>query len=693
MATANSSLRISELDFISIRNNLKTYLKSQSQFNDFDFDGSGMSVLLDILAYNTHYMGFYLNMVGNEAFLDTAQLRSSIISHAKHLNYVPTSAKGAEAVVTVKVTPEGAEDNVAATMTMPKFTRFISEPIGGVNYVFSTTEANTVAKVGNSFTFNNLRIRQGVPVTQQFLADGNTKRFTLASANVDTQTIAVTVQESVSNSFTTNFTMAEDLTQLRSNSAVYFVEESSDANGSYTIYFGDGTLGKALSNGNIVIAKYLDTSGSASNKANNFSAIGSIAGYSENVAITSVSAAAGGSEKETIDSIRFRAPVAYSIQNRAVNKNDYEALLLKDYPNIESISVWSGEDNIPPVYGKVFISLKPKENYAITELEKERIKNDIIANRAILTVFPEILDPNYTYLLFKITVNYNPNLTSLSESEVKSLVSAAVEDFTTDTLRSFKASYRNSVLHSYIDDVANYILSSEIETFVQKRLNVTTGVSKNYTLEYGTPLYRGEIGEAMTSFPAAKVNDLEGIERQIFFEEVPQSFTGIDSIEVNNPGIGYTDVPTITITGDGFGATAEAKIVNGKISAINVTSRGSNYTRATVAITGGGEGYGATATAKLELRFGDIRTYYYKENGEKVIVNQNAGTIDYDTGVIQLLNLNVNSLVENDLYDPDVLVLNIKPSRDTIFQNRNFILDVDLNDPSSRQITMVAENG
>lgn len=693
MATANNSLRISDLDFNSIKTNLKTYLKGQSEFNDYDFDGSGMSVLLDILAYNTHYMAYYLNMVGNEAFLDTAQLRSSVVSHAKHLNYTPTSIKGATATVNLTITPEGTEDTTTTTLTIPKYSRFVSEPIDGVNYVFSTLTANTATKVGNSFTYNNLQLHQGTPITQQYVVTNGARRFTLPSANVDTGTISVTVQQSTSNSFTQNYYLSQDLTEIRSNSTVFFVEESSDANSSYTIYFGDGILGQSLSEGNIVIVNYLDTNGPAANKANNFAVIGNIAGYSDNVAVRSVLAAAGGTNRETIESVRFRAPVAYSIQNRAVNKNDYEALLLRDYPNIESISVWSGEDQDPPVYGKVFISLKPKENYAITELEKERIKTEIIANRAVLTVFPEILEPNYTYLLFKIRVNYDINLTSLSQQEIRSLVAASVEDFTTKTLRSFKASYRNSVLHSYIDNIDNYILSSEIETYLQKRVDITTGQSKNYTIEFGSPLYRGEVGESMYSFPAIKVNDLEGIERTIFFEEVSQSYTGIDGIEITNPGVNYNQVPKVTITGDGFGATAVAKVTNGKISTIEITSRGTGYTRATVTITDGGNGFGATAAAKLELRYGDIRTYYYKDNGEKVIVNSKAGTIDYDSGIISLINLNVNSTVENDLYDPDVLTFNIKPNRDTIYQKRNFILDVDLNDPSSRQIEIIPENG
>ena len=211
MAQADNALRISELDFESIRNNLKNFLKNQSEFTDYDFEGSGMSVLLDILAYNTHYMGYYLNMVGNEAFLDTAQLRASVLSHAKHTNYLPSSMKSSSTTVNIVVTPEGLEDTTASQLTLPKYTRFVSEPIAGVNYIFSTINSNNAVKTGNTFTFNNVTLKQGEPVTQNYLASGN-RRFNIPSANVDTDTVTVTVQVSTSNVAASTWKLAEDLT-------------------------------------------------------------------------------------------------------------------------------------------------------------------------------------------------------------------------------------------------------------------------------------------------------------------------------------------------------------------------------------------------------------------------------------------------------------------------------------------------
>lgn len=222
--SANTALRISELDFDSIRSNLKTFLQSQSEFVDYDFEGSGMSVLLDILAYNTHYMGYYLNMVGNEMFLDTAQLRSSVVSHAKHIDYVPSSKKGAEARVTITVTPSGGEDNVATTATLARGTRLISEPVDGVSYIFATTSANTVIKTSNKFTFSNVVIRQGEPITQRYLANGQ-RRFNIPSMNVDTDTITVSVQESSSNTTLKVYSLADDITELTANTQAFFIEE------------------------------------------------------------------------------------------------------------------------------------------------------------------------------------------------------------------------------------------------------------------------------------------------------------------------------------------------------------------------------------------------------------------------------------------------------------------------------------
>jgi hypothetical protein len=307
-------------------------LRSQAEFQDFDFEGSGMSVLLDILAYNTHYMGYYLNMVGNEMFLDTAQLRDSIISHAKNLNYVPASPQGALVKANVVVTPTNTENQSLNILTLDRFTKFLAQDIDGVNYQFVALNSNTVSKIGNSFLFRDVLLKQGEVITRQFLMDPtNTyRRFEIPSANVDTTTLSITVQESSTNTSRTVYKLAEDITEITGNSAVYFIEENSNSN--YTFYFGDNILGKKPDVGNIILATYLDVVGSVANNISTFRISDPIGGeYRDNVSVTATNSSYGGVDREPIEQVRFRAPYFYTTQNRAVTKQDYETLLLKDY--------------------------------------------------------------------------------------------------------------------------------------------------------------------------------------------------------------------------------------------------------------------------------------------------------------------------------------------------------------------------
>lgn len=679
------AIRISELDFNSIRENLKNYLNSQSEFTDYDFDGSGLSIMLDILAYNTHYNAYYLNMIGNEMFLDTAQIRNSVLSLAKLTNYVPRSRLGAVATVNIVVTPPGGDTETA--LVLPQFARFVSEPIDGINYIFSTTESAIASKISNKFTFNNIEIKQGETSNLYYTVSNSNRRYSLPSANADTSTITVTLQESSTNTYTTKYTLAQDLTEITANSTVFFFEEASDQN--YTVYFGDNILGKQPANGNIVIIKYLDTKGIEANKANSFVNTTSIGGYS-NVSVVSVSPAAAGADKETIEQIRYRAPIHYTAQNRAVTKLDFETLLLKDYPNISSISIWSGAENNPPVYGKVFISLKPIGNYEFTTTEKERIIADVIANRSVVTVFPEIIDPDYTYILLRATADWKQSATDLNEYQITSLVRTSIEDYIADNLSSFGSVYRNSVLHNYIDRAHQSILSSEVTTYLQKRVTLVPLSTQNYIMNFSTSLHRGGLVEGMYSYPSVKTYDINNIERDVYFEEIIGSYTGLDSVKVIDPGRGYLVAPTVTITGDGTGATAISRIVNGKLNSIEITSRGTGYTRATAAIIGGG-GSGATAQPSLQFRNGTIQTYYFKDNGEKIIVNLNAGTIDYDLGQIILKNFYTISTKDNTEYDTNILTINIKPDTDIVRQARNGILDVDLADTVAIQINVTPE--
>lgn len=687
MTSSNVAMRISELDFASIKSNLIEFMKNQSEFSDYDFEGSGMSVLMDILAYNTHYMGYYLNMVGNEMFLDTAQLRPSIVSHAKQIDYVPGSATGAKATINLKITPSGSEDNVATTLTLPKYSTFTSLPYQGEVYTFSTTEARTTTKANGSFVFSNVSITQGEPLSTVYTVSENRSEFTIPSANVDTDTIDVFVQQSSTNSATEIFTMADDITEVLGNSAVYFLTERDNE---YSIQFGDNVIGKSLSNGNIITINYLDTSGAKANKVNAWASLANIGGYSGNVIVQSVSAAAGGGDRETVEEIRYRAPKAYTAQNRAVTVGDYEALLLKDYPFIDTISVWSGDENDPPVYGKVFVSIKPKAGYEITQTEKLRIVNEIIATRSVLTVFPEIIDPDYTFILVNATVNYNPSLTNATEAEITQLVRQSIIDYKNSELVKFGSTFRLSKLQQAIDNAHGSILGSSVKIQVQKRIPITLSSIRNYTAKFTLPLYKGVIDDKFFSFPEMTVLDNEGISRRVFIEDTPNSLTGIDSIEIIDGGEGYESPPQVVITGDGSGATATARIVNGKVASISIDNRGTEYTVATVSFISD-SGRRASAKVNLEARNGILRTYYYKTNGEKIIVNNDAGSIDYVSGEVRLINLRTSEVVVNNRYPVNILTLNGTSFDDIIVPLRNRILDIDENDQASINIKLVPE--
>jgi hypothetical protein len=687
---ANTTLIVTDLDFDSIKNNLKTFLRNQTRFQDFDFEGSGMSVLMDLLAYNTHYNAYYLNMIANEMFLDTSKLRQSTVSHAKLINYVPESTHGAETKLNILVTPSTSENQNTNIITLDKYTKVFGGALDGVNYPFVVLDSYTVNKDGSSFLFSNVTIKQGEVVTRQFLMDTtNTKRrFEIPSANVDLNTVIVTVQESAASTNTSVYNIAEDLTEITRDSKVYFIEENE--NGNYRLYFGDDVIGKKPINGNIINITYIDTLGSIGNKISSFSIANTIGGlYSDNVRVSSTSATYSGSEKETIEQVKYRAPYFYSAQNRAITTYDYETLITKDYTNIDSVAVWGGEDNVPVVYGKVFLSLKTKENFFLTNLEKENIKNTLITNRNVLTVSPEIVDPSYTYIIVRGSAYYNPTLTQYTAAQIRSFVVASIEDYKIDYLGKFNSGFQKSVIQQYIQDSENSITGSDIKVILQKRIPITLSQSKNYTVDYGVPIKKGDFNSSISTYPSLGIVDTNFITRQLFFEEVPSISSGIDKIDIINGGVNYTTVPTVTIVGDGTGATGIAKIYGGRVASIEITNKGSNYTRASVSISGA-TGIGVVVDPILQSRVGTLRTYYLNENGEKIFVNNNAGTIDYDNGIIVLTSLLPVSVATNAYYEPNVLTINTFVDKEIIDSIRNKIIDIDVDNPLSYQIEIVS---
>jgi uncharacterized pyridoxamine 5'-phosphate oxidase family protein len=636
-------------------------------------------------------MGYYLNMVGNEMFMDTSQLRSSILSHAKNINYTPTSRKAAKALVDIQIKPSNTEDNTKSSLTLTKYTKFLGQAIDGINYNFVAVNSNTVVKVGDTFNFSNVQIKQGDVISLQYLMDptNRKRKFIIPSANVDTDTLEVRVQESTSNTDLTIYNKSESIVDLNANSTVYFIEENDAL--TYNIYFGDNVIGKTPKVGNVINITYLDTVGTSANSIAKFTAkdkIGNL--YRDNVVVTSVTTSYGGTDKESIEQIRFRAPYAYTTQNRGVTTGDYETILLKEYPDIQAVSVWGGEDNDPVVYGKVFFSIKTRQNYALTNNEKEYIKKFLIKEKNVVTVTPEIVDPDYVYIRVVSKITYNPNLTTRSEKDIAQLVRAAILDYNQYELNDFTSVFRKSKIQNYIEAADKSITGIEVVIYVQKRVILDTISSKKYDINFNMPIEKGNYRNRLYSFPEIQVADINGITRNVLFEELFDSLTGINSINIVSSGSKYTYAPTVVISGDGVGASAIATISNGRVTKIQLTNKGSGYTRATIALSGGG-GSGAVVQPLLEVDYSTLRSFYYKDTGEKVSVNTSAGSINYNTGAIALNAFRTTGPIENNFYQPDEFTFFAPAGVEIINPIRNRILNIDDADSKSIQIEMVAE--
>ena len=689
MANAlESKLIVSELDFDTIKLNLKNFLKSQSAFSDYDFEGSALSTLIDLLAYNTHYMGFYANMLANESFLDTASLRESVISHAKMLGYTPSSVRSARAnvVLTYSQTTNPAVANLSS-LTIPRFTKFASSALDGVNYSFTNLEEVTVSKANNAFTFENLAITEGTPVDYVFTFDEQTnptQEFLLPDNNIDTSTVEVIIQNSLADLTQRTYTLAVDATTVGSTSEVYFLEEVTD--GRFKIYFGDNLLGKALTDGNIVIVSYLLSRGEAANKATKFTILQSVGGLANaNIVVNAV--ASGGAAAESISKIKFTAPKSYISNNRAVTKNDYIALIQKEYPSLEAVNVWGGEMNTPPVYGKVFVSAKPRNGFYITQSEKAYIVDEIINPIGMMTVVPEFVDADYNFLNLNARVTYNPTATTKTPGQLQSAVRQAIINYADRELNTFNSYFKVSRLMREIDNTDTAILSNQLDVKIEKRLSPIIGAERSYTLNFNTEIKRSTGKDRIVSYPAFIALDSNEIQREFFFEEVPLSFTGIKSINVISGGSGLTVAPTLMIDGDGVGAKAKAILTNGKITQVQVTDPGIEYS--TAVITAYDQNGDAISTISLEAVVGNdvgtIRSYYFDEFKVKQIFSSEAGTIDYKNGVIKL-----NSFTPLDVNDTNkFLKFYAIPQNQLLNSSRNTILTIDVNDLASVGVTVI----
>ena len=487
MAT-NKKINVAELDFDAIKANLKEFLKGQTEFQDYDFEGSAMSVLMDVLAYNTHYNALYQNMTINEMFLDSARKRDSVVSLAKMLGYTPRSAICGTATVNVVVSGGTASP---ANLTIPAYSQF-STTIDGNNLSFYNTGAITVNRLANLYTFQDIKLVEGVPLSNKYTVSANAK-YIIPNQNVDLNTLTVRIQENSNSSVYETFTRAETLINATSTTKLYWVKEIDG--GLYELYFGDGNIGRALDIGNVVHLDYFVSSLDASDGARSFTYNGATLINGATVQVICTSPASGGTAAESVDAIRYNAPKMYASQNRAVTPDDYKALVYANVPQAKSVSVWGGEDNNPPIYGKTFICIKPFNATKLTSVEKAYIKSTVLDNRKVVSIIPELVDPEYLNIALHVTVYYNEQETTRSASEIGTIVRNAIFDYDDAELQKFDGVFRYSKLSKIIDTAEPSITNNITTVLIRRKLTPRYNVSAQYLLNIINPIYASGNGE------------------------------------------------------------------------------------------------------------------------------------------------------------------------------------------------------
>ena len=499
MAINDRRLEVTEFDFDEVKENLKIFLKAQNEFTDYDFEGSGMNILLDVLAYNTHYLGFNANMLANEMFLDSASLRSSIVSHSKTLGYVPTSARAAKATVDVNLNTN------TASATMSAGTVF-NASVDGVSYKFSTITDVTKSNSGGTISFTNTDIYEGTFITTRYTVDTSDidQRFLLTDNRADTSTLTVKVQTSSTDTTTNTFTEATDITQVTASSNVYFLQEVEA--GLYEIYFGDGVIGTALADDNIIILTYIVSNKSAANGAALFTNAAVIAGVSD-VAVATVAAASAGSEPETLQSIKYNAPLSYASQGRCVTAEDYKVYAKRYFPNTQSVQVFGGESGSydsslgavsTPEYGKVFISIKSTTGNDLTATEKATLISNL-APFTVASITPVIVDPQTTRLILNVSFKFDSSRTTETQASLISKVNSDLQTYNTNTLSKFESAFRHSKITGIIDDADPSITSNITTLTLSHNLAPTLNTATNYTIQLNNAFYNPHSGHNASS--------------------------------------------------------------------------------------------------------------------------------------------------------------------------------------------------
>jgi hypothetical protein len=592
---------VSELDFETIRGNIAAFIANNSSFTDYNYEGSGLSLVMDILAYNTHYNAVYLNMAMNENFIDTAQLRSSVVSIAKNLGYTPRSKKSSKTKISFRIP---TTDPLNSSLTLDKTIKFVGD-IDGSTYIFQPTSAVSALSDGNRYNFTDVELREGTRLSIQYNAtdaDGNpVDKFYINNFNIDTESIEVYNQEAGTSGNLQTYNLVSDITILDSESQIFYLFESTNRN--YVIQFGDGVLGMKPESGTIIIS-FQTSSGDKANGISKLTlsdTIGAGRGIglesfgSSDIVFDNIETTYGGASEESIESIRINALNNFTTQGRAVTAEDYKFFLERDYPQAESISVWGGQENIPPIYGKVFISFKPKNGFRITNAVKQEILTNILETKNILTVIPEIVDADYTFIQIDTSVLYNAKRTIYTSAELKSLILDKIMSYNSEELIKFGTRFSYSKFVNEIDKTDNSIIANYTLIKLRKNVNVNIDVTSTYTIDFQNTL-RASTFRSATGFRALNDSTLGATNDEFFLED---DSTGL------------------------------------------------------------------------------IRIYKI-DSGNKVIVKTNAGTIDYNTGLVKITNLKPSSVVNTD----NTLDVVAEPVEYTVTSARNNILaivDTDVN--------------
>ena len=611
-----SNTPIQSLEFVEIKNNLKEYLSGQEQFKDYNFEGSALSIILDLLAYNTHYQAFYANMAANESFIDSAVMRPSVVSLAKHLNYTPRSKKAAQLLVDVVLTAGTVNESFTQSVIQGKQfieqgTVFRGKDVDGKSVNFVALETYKAVRRSNENIVKDVTLYQGYLKQVSYIANtqgGTDARFTIPDLNVDIDSVTVLVQKSQLDTTGSSqlWKRTTDINKLNSTSTVFFVQEGRD--GLWEIYFGDGVVGKAVENGNVVTLRYLVTNGSAGNGIgfDETSVKRSITcndSRVEEVRIKTdsngkIQVSFGGQDSEDIESIRYYAPRNYQAQDRAVTTDDYKALLGREYASrADSFFIWGGEENDPPQYGKVFISIKPKVGTRLSTSEKQAIERTILGERNLVTITPEVVDPDILYINPSVTLYYDESKTTLNKSGMESRIVDLIKAFNTNYLGLFERNFRMSKFSSIIDGAAPAINSNSTDITLSKMFEPNLGRAAPYSIKFDNPIL--------------------------------------------HPVDGYTPVLSSTMFGY---QDATSPLENKPVVDCYLDDDG----------------------------YGNVRIY--KQVGStKVVVNRNIGSINYSTGLVSLRNFKPENLDDGET---DITVT-VVPEKKDIFVRRNQIVIID----------------